>query len=88
MTCAFVPRVGNRTSPAESSAYLREKAAFWLGAQRGHEGLLALRELVRSEQDGIADTNSNFAIRKEAIFWLGQTNDPRALAYMEQVLQR
>ena len=35
----------------ENSAYLREKAAFWL-AQRGHEGLLALRQLVRSEPDG------------------------------------
>jgi HEAT repeat protein len=36
----------------------------------------------------VADTNSNFAIRKEAIFWLGQTNDPRALAYIEQMLKR
>src|SRR5271163_1004238 len=35
----------------ENSAYLRERAAFWLGAQRGHEGLLALRQLLRSEQD-------------------------------------
>ena len=37
-----------------NSAYLREKAAFWLGAQRGHEGLLALRHLLQSEQDSRA----------------------------------
>src|SRR6201996_9260063 len=160
----------------ESSPWLREKAAFWLGAQRGHEGLLALRQLVHSEQDArlrekltfdisinsdpgatddliqlaksdadsrvrsqalfwlaqkagkkaigalnasiendpnfevkkkavfaisqlpreesvpqlvhIADTNANFAIRKEAIFWLGQSQDPGALAYIEAVLKR
>jgi hypothetical protein len=35
----------------KNSTWLREKAAFWLGAQRGHEGLLALRQLTQSEQD-------------------------------------
>jgi hypothetical protein len=30
---------------------MREKAAFWLGAERGHEGFLALQKLVKSEQD-------------------------------------
>ncbi len=36
----------------------------------------------------VADTNANLAVRKEAFFWLGQTQDPRALAYLEQVLKR
>ena len=36
----------------------------------------------------VADTNSNLAVRKEAFFWLGQSQDPRALAYLEQVLKR
>ena len=36
----------------------------------------------------VADTNSNQAVRKEAFFWLGQSQDPRALAYLEQVLKR
>lgn len=36
----------------------------------------------------VADTNSNLAVRKEAFFWLGQSHDPRALAYLEQVLKR
>src|SRR5271156_3189580 len=55
---------------AESSAYLREKAAFWLGAQRGHEGLLALRQLVRSEQDG--------KLREKLAFDLSINSDPGA----------
>jgi hypothetical protein len=27
-------------------------------------------------------------VRKEAFFWLGQSQDPRALAYLEQVLKK
>ena len=56
---------------AESSAYLREKAAFWLGAQRGHDGLLALRQLVRSEQDG--------KLREKLAFDLSINADPGAI---------
>jgi HEAT repeat protein len=55
----------------ESSAYLREKAAFWLGAERGHEGLLALRQLLRSEQD------SKF--REKLTFDLSINADPGAM---------
>ena len=55
---------------AESSAYLREKAAFWLGAQRGHEGLLALHQLVRSEQDG--------KLREKLTFDISINSDPGA----------
>lgn len=36
----------------------------------------------------VADTNSSPAVRKEAFFWLGQSQDPRALAYLEQVLKK
>jgi len=34
----------------------------------------------------VARTNSIPAVRKQATFWLGQTNDPRALAFFEEVL--
>jgi HEAT repeat protein len=61
----------------ESSAYLREKAAFWLGAQRGHEGLLALRELVRSEQDA--------KLREKLTFDLSINSDPGAIDDLIQV---
>jgi len=36
----------------------------------------------------VADTNANLTIRKEAFFWLGQSGDPRALAYLENVLKK
>ncbi|MFY9936749.1 MAG: HEAT repeat domain-containing protein [Silvibacterium sp.] len=56
---------------AENSAYLREKAAFWLGAQRGHEGLLALRQLARSEQDA--------KLREKLTFDISINSDPGAI---------
>jgi hypothetical protein len=55
---------------SESSVYLREKAAFWLGAQRGHEGLLALRQLVHSEQDA--------KLREKLTFDISINADPGA----------
>jgi hypothetical protein len=151
---------------------LREESAFWLGAQRGHEGFQVLQKLLTEEQDPklreklafdlsidpdpaaidellkmahsdaspqvrgqaifwlaqkagasitaaiendpdmqvkkravfalsqlpqdvgvpqlmhVADSNSNPAIRKEAIFWLGQSKNPRALEYLEAILKR
>src|ERR1700722_5689999 len=51
-----------------NSAYLREKAAFWLGAQRGHDGLLALRRLLQSEQDS--------KLRQKLAFDLSINSDP------------
>jgi HEAT repeat protein len=56
---------------AENSAYLREKAAFWLGAQRGHEGLLALRQLAQSEQDA--------KLREKLTFDISINSDPGAI---------
>jgi hypothetical protein len=55
----------------DSDAYLREKAAFWLGAERGHEGLLALRQLARSEQ--------NPRLREKLTFDLSINADPGAI---------
>jgi HEAT repeat protein len=36
----------------------------------------------------VARTNRNAEVRKKAIFWLGQSKDPRALAFFEEVLTR
>jgi hypothetical protein len=56
------------------------------------KAVFALSQLPKDESIPqlihVADTNSNFAIRKEAFFWLGQSQDPRALAYLEQVLKK
>jgi HEAT repeat protein len=54
--------------------------------------VFALSQLPKDESvtqlNRVAGTNSNPAVRKEAFFWLGQSLDPRALAYLEQVLKR
>jgi HEAT repeat protein len=36
----------------------------------------------------VAETNADREVRKQAIFWLGQSAEPRALKYLEQVLSR
>lgn len=56
------------------------------------KAVFALSQLPKDESVPqlihVADTNTNLAVRKEAFFWLGQSQDPRALAYLEQVLKR
>jgi hypothetical protein len=36
----------------------------------------------------LAETNRNREVRKQAMFWLGQSRDPRALQFFEQVLTK
>ena len=59
---------------------VKKKAVFALSQLPKDE---AVPELLH-----VAQTNANPAVRKEAIFWLGQTHDPRALAFFEQILER
>jgi HEAT repeat protein len=61
----------------ESDPHLREKAAFWLGAQRGHEGLLALRHLLETEQDS--------KLREKLAFDLSINSDPGAIGDLIQL---
>jgi HEAT repeat protein len=59
-------------SMTESSnpARMREKAAFWLGAERGHDGLLVLKKLIHSEQDA--------KLREKLVFDISINYDPEA----------
>jgi hypothetical protein len=34
----------------------------------------------------VARSHRDPAVRKQAMFWLGQSRDPRALAFFEQIL--
>lgn len=59
---------------------VREHAIFAL-SQRPHvEGVPALIRIARTHPDP--------ALRKKAIFWLGQSEDPRALALFEELLTK
>jgi len=59
---------------------VRKKAVFAMSQLPKDEGIPKLIE--------IAKTQRNPEVRKQAFFWLGQSNDPRALAFFEQVLAR
>jgi hypothetical protein len=36
----------------------------------------------------VARSNRNREVRKQAMFWLGQSRDPRAAAFIEEVLTK
>ena len=59
---------------------VREAAVFALSQRPNAEGVPALLATARTDKDG--------KIRRSAIFWLGQSEDPRALAYFEEVLAK
>ncbi len=57
---------------------VRKTAVFALSQRPADEGVPALIEIARD--------NPNAALRKQAFFWLAQSEDPRALALFEEVL--
>lgn len=59
---------------------VKKRAVFALAQMKDGEGVPLLIN--------VAKTNKNPAIRKEAIRWLGRTNDPRALDYLEQIVTK
>lgn len=59
---------------------VREQAVFALSQRPRDEGVPALIAIARNNKDP--------EIRKKAMFWLGQSNDPRAIDLFEQILTR
>jgi hypothetical protein len=59
---------------------VREQAVFALSQRPHDEGVPALIAIAR--------TNKDPDIRKKALFWLGQSNDPRAIDLFEELLTR
>lgn len=59
---------------------LRKQAVFALSQLRNNEGVPTMIRLARTDKDPV--------IRKQAIFWLGQSGDPRAIAFFEEVLTK
>jgi hypothetical protein len=57
---------------------VRLQAVFALSQRPKDEGIPALLEVAKNSKDP--------KIRKQCIFWLGQSRDPRAIAYFEAVL--
>lgn len=57
---------------------VRLQAVFALSQRPKDQGIPALLDIAKNSRDP--------KIRKQSIFWLGQSGDPRAVAYFESVL--
>jgi len=62
----------------DPNAAIRRSAVFALSRLPANEGVPRLVQL--------ASTTKDPATRREAIFWLGQSRDPQALAYLEKLV--
>jgi HEAT repeat protein len=58
---------------------VKKKAVFALSQMPKDEGVPKLIEVAR--------TNKNAQVRRQAMFWLGQSGDPRALKFFEDILR-
>ena len=59
---------------------VKESAVFALSQRPRDEGVPALIRIAR--------THPSPGVRKKALFWLGQSEDPRALALFEELLTK
>jgi hypothetical protein len=59
---------------------VRKQAVFALSQLRNNAGVPTMIRLARTDKDPV--------IRKQAIFWLGQSGDPRAIEFFEEVLTK
>ena len=73
-TAGLVDVVGDAAADQD----VRLQAVFALSQRPKNEGIPALLDVAKGSKDP--------KIRKQAIFWLGQSGDPRAVAYFESVL--
>jgi hypothetical protein len=80
-------KAGKRASSAITDAIendpdtqVKKRAVFALSQLPKDEGVPKLIEVARNQK--------NPEVRKQAFFWLGQSQDPRALAYIQDVLTK
>ena len=57
----------------------RGQAVFALSQLRGHAGVEPLLQVARTNRDPF--------VRRKAIFWLGESGDPRAIALFREILR-
>jgi hypothetical protein len=73
-----VKAMGDIAADASEDRELRQAAVFGLSRRPADEGVPALIRLSASDRDP--------EIRRQAMFWLAQSKDERALAWFEKVL--
>ena len=69
---ALYPRLNERE--------LKEQLIWVLSEKRDEAAFTRLMQIAKSDPDR--------ELRKKAIFWLGQSNDPRAIALFEELLTK
>lgn len=67
----------SRDDPATE---VKKQAVFALSQHRSNESVGTLIEVARKNRDP--------DVRRSALFWLGQSNDPRAVSVFEEILNR
>jgi len=77
---AITKNLTDLTGEAALDREVRKQAVFALSQRPQRDGVPALIQIAR--------TNRDPEIRKTALFWLGQSRDPRALALFEEILSR
>ena len=75
-TAGLVEVIGDAAAEQD----VRLQAVFALSQRPKDEGIPALIEVAKNNKDP--------KIRKQSIFWLGQSGDPRAIAYFEAILNK
>jgi len=77
---AVARELGDFVADDEQDREVREQAVFALSQLPRDEGVPTLLRVARNNPDP--------SIRRKALFWLGQSEDPRALALFEEILTK
>jgi len=72
--------LGELVDDEDEDREVREQAVFALSQLPGEEGVPILLRVARN--------NKSPDVRRKALFWLGQSEDPRALALFEEILTK
>jgi HEAT repeat protein len=73
-----VKAMGDIAADASEDREVRQSAVFGLSRRPADESVPALIKISESDRDP--------EIRRNAMFWLSRSNDPRAMAWFEKVL--
>jgi hypothetical protein len=70
----------DRDSKGSDDEEIKKQAVFAISQRRRDESVPALIQVARNNRDA--------QVRRTALFWLGQTGDPRAVSLFEEILSR
>jgi hypothetical protein len=71
---------GTRGDRNDPDSEVKKQAVFALSQHKSGESVETLMEVARRNRDP--------EVRRTALFWLGQTNDPRVVPFFEDILKR